>query len=184
MTLPDRTIIDKIYEDNQALVSYLEEQGQISFQSDVDDLFRKNLLLSIASYFEFVLKDTLLEFFGEQTNDSDLIIAFLKNKAIERQYHTYFNWGGKNANSFFGLFGNEFKNFMNKEIQNDEKLKQSIRAFLKLGDLRNQLVHKNFATFPLENTRGEIFALYQQAVVFINLFPQKLREHVERNSGV
>lgn len=42
------------------------------------------------------------------------IAEFIRNKAIERQYHTYFNWKENKAtsiNGFWGLWGDEFKNF-------------------------------------------------------------------------
>ena len=68
-------------------------------------------------------------------------------------------------------------------MKNNTELDEGIRAFLKLGDMRNQLGHQNFSIFPLENTTDEIFALYKKALVFIDVFPQKLREYVERNSA-
>jgi hypothetical protein len=178
---PRAAIINKIYDDNHALIEYLAANGEVSFQSEVDNNFRKTLLLSAASYFEAILKDSLIEFFQEQTGHSDIVVRFIENKAMERQYHTFFSWDGNNANSFFGLFGAEFKKFMQTEVKNNKELDEAVRAFLKLGSMRNQLVHQNFAIFPLESTADEIFALCQKALLFIDSFPQKLREYIEKN---
>jgi RiboL-PSP-HEPN len=145
------TIIDRLYQDNRTLINYLASQGEISLQSNVDSDFRKTLLLASASYFEATIKDYILKFVEEQTNINHPVLNFVKNKGIERQFHTFFAWEGRNANSFFGLFGGDFKDFMIANIQAEPKLEASIRAFLELGGTRNQLVHQNFATFTLGN---------------------------------
>lgn len=172
------SVVDRLYRDNRDLLDYLQRNGEISYQVEVDSNFRKTLLLSAASYFESIVKDILLEFFKEQTNNSDIVLSFIENKAIERQYHTYFNWEGNNANSFFGLFGEGFRDFMRIEVRTNKQLDDSIRAFLKLGNTRNQLVHQNFASFTLESTADEIYQLYQQAAYFIDVLPLKLREYL------
>jgi len=94
------SIIDRIYEENEVLLNYLEERGQISLRSNVDNNFRKTLLLSAASYFESEIKESIVKFVTEFVSDENPILEFVKNKAIERQYHTYFSWKGRNANSF------------------------------------------------------------------------------------
>ncbi len=174
------TIIDAIYKDNRALLEYLAQQGEVSFQSNVAANFRKTLLLSVASYFESTVKDSLLEFFGEESKE--LTVAFVRNKAIERQYHTFFSWEAKNANGFFGLFGSGFREFMSSEVAKNEELAKAIKAFLKLGNSRNELVHENFAIFPLETTPEQIHELYQQAITFIEALPVKLREYNSRQA--
>jgi hypothetical protein len=171
-------VVDRLYRDNRDLLDYLQRNEEISYRVEVDSNFRKTLLLSVASYFESIMKDILLDFFKEQTNKSTVVLSFIENKAIERQYHTYFNWEGNNANSFFGLFGEDFRDFMKKEVRTDNQLDESIRAFLKLGNTRNQLVHQNFASFSLENTAEEIYQLYEQAEYFVDVLPKKLREYV------
>ena len=178
-----QTIIDHFYKDNRDLIGYLKLKGEISYQSDVEDHFRKTLLLSTASYFEANLKEILIDFFQERTNRSEILVRFIQNKAIERQYHTFFSWQEKNANAFFGLFGDGFKGFMKTEVKGDSKLDESIKAFLKLGDSRNALVHENFATFPLESSAEEIYELYKQASFFIETLPVKLREYAERENA-
>jgi len=174
------TIIDSLYKDNEDLVEYLKSMNQVSFQTNVEDSFRKTFLLAIASYFESKIRDILVDFFEEQ-GCSGLIFNFIKNKAMERQYHTYFSWKESNANSFFALFGSEFGTFMKTEVKRSKELEESIRAFLKLGNLRNALVHDNFATYSLNSTTNEIYADYKKAILFVELLPEKFREYA-RNS--
>jgi RiboL-PSP-HEPN len=100
----------------------------------------------------------------------------VKNKALARQYHTFFNWDARNANSFFGLFGGDFKDFMTAKVEDDSTLEAGIKAFLQLGDSRNELVHENFATFALDKTAEEIYELYKKALRFVEVFPMTLSE--------
>jgi hypothetical protein len=177
------TIIDRLYKDNQELLAYLVEKGEISFQSNVEDNVRKTLLLSAASYFESTIMDILISFFQELTNNSELTIKFIQNKALQREYSKLFKWDGNNANMFFAFFGEGFKDFMKAEVKKDKQLEEAIRAFLKLGNSRNELVHENFAIFPLQNTADEIYELYKQAALFVKILPEKLREYADKTQA-
>lgn len=118
----------------------------------------------------------ILDFADERSNSDAQILELVRKKAVERQYHTYFQWGGKNANQFFSLFGADFLEYMKSLIKSDKQLELAVEAFLELGELRNRLVHQNFGTFALEKTVDEIFKLYKSANVFIDDFPTRLRE--------
>ena len=101
------TIVDRLYKEIKELQKFLEEQSEISFATFSDSNFRKSLLLSSASFFEKEIKRIIEEFTNEKTQNNFALTAFLKNKAIARQYHTFFNWNDNNANSFFGLLKQE-----------------------------------------------------------------------------
>ena len=102
---------------------------------------------------------------------------FVRNKAIARQYHTWFEWTEKNANKFFALFGSEFKSAMSGRIKDSEELRLSVQSFLEVGNERNRLVHQDYATFQMEKTLDEIYALYKGALKFVEMLPIALREH-------
>lgn len=174
MTITE-TIVDRLYSEFQGLVYYLNQKGEISFGITADGNFRKSLLLSAASYFERRICDDILIFTREVSYDNERLVEFVKNKAIARQYHTFFNWDSQNANTFFGLFGEPFKIFMVSEIQHDGALSEAIRAFMELGRERNRLVHQDYGTFTLEKTADEIYQLYKAALPFVECIPQKLR---------
>lgn len=171
------TIIDILYQENKELVEFLQENGYYSLSTNTENTFPKVLLLATASYFEDLIKNTLMDFFQQET--SEPLFLFVKNKAIERQYHTFFDWKSKNANQFFGLFGDGFKKFMKEQIGKDERLEQAIRAFLEIGNTRNILVHENFGGFHTYKTTQEIYNLYQQALVFVEAFPSLLHTYIE-----
>lgn len=138
------TIIDSLYEENRSLLDYLNKAGEVSLVTVVSESFRKSLALSVASYFETLIQDGIVSVVEQCSGGADAVLEFVKNKAIERQYHTYFDWDRSNANRFFGLFGSGFKEYMNKKVQASEQLAASIKAFVELGSIRNQLVHQNF----------------------------------------
>lgn len=177
------TIIDVLYDQNRELAEYLSAQAQPSFESRVNDQFRKTLLLAIASYFEVRIREDLTTFVTETVGPDHPLLHLSKRKAIERQYHTYFQWSGKNANAFFALFGDGFKDFMGNEIKSNPELDESIKAFLALGETRNQIVHQNFAEFTLEKTPEEIYTLYKQARMFVETWHTHLRAFASKSSA-
>ncbi|MBP1157668.1 MULTISPECIES: HEPN domain-containing protein [unclassified Paenibacillus] len=167
------TFIDVVYNESKAIKDFLKEQDQISFLSEVDDQSRKSLLLSAASYFESRLTDILLNHLKHITNQNPMIVSFVKNKAISRQYHTYFKWDDVNANQFWGLFGNDFKNEMKELIRNNPKIDEAVKAFLEIGNERNKLVHGNFAIYKLEKTLEEIYSLSKVAELFLEFLEHR-----------
>ena len=173
------TVIDSIVADNKLLTSYLERAEEWSMRSTVDGSFRKVLLMSAASYFEFHICASIVQIFSDKTNGWEPVGAFTKNKGISRQYHSFFNWDGRNANSFFALFGPGFKQRMENQVKNAPALQASVKSFLELGELRNGLTHLNFANYPLDKTVDEIYVLYQEANLFVETFLTNLRDFVE-----
>ncbi len=168
------TIIDKIYEDYLELFKYLENNKEISLRNDADNNFKKVLVLSTASYFEHEITQILLRFISKYSNNNSKIYSFTKRKAIDRQYHTYFDWDAKNANKFFSLFGDDFKGIIENDLKSNEWLERSIKDFIRIGSTRNELAHENFANFTLDMTSKDVYELYNSAKLFIEYLTEKL----------
>ncbi len=170
------------------IVKFLNSNSQPSLASDANKHFNKALVLASASYFEHEIQKIIIEFFEEKTNNNVMILSFLKNKAISRQYHTYFQWEEKNkpkkdANQFFSLFGESFKESAKQDMK-DIDLKESMEAFLEIGHLRNILVHSNFAAYSLDSkTPDEVFLLYKKGLDFISYLKNKLIPIESKNDG-
>lgn len=163
--------MDRIYQDNLDLLKFLEEKNEPSFMIQFNTIFTKTMLLSSASYFEHEICRMIQVFIERKTQNDDCIISIVKQKAIERQYHTYFgwkDWQSGNVNSFFSLFGQAFKDQRSKEVKDNDKLKSAVKAFLEIGNERNKLVHQNFADCTVEKTAEEVYELYKQATLFID----------------
>ncbi len=174
--MPDPTVIDGLYEDAKAIIKTLDQSAEVSLQVVVGDQFRKVLLLAAASYFEHRVCNAVLEFVYERSGGSALVSNFVRNKAVSRQYHTWFNWNDNNANQFFGLFGSQFRTEMISKVNASGDLRAGIEAFLELGSERNKLIHQDYATFPLEKTLEEIYGLYRSALTFVEQIPGSLRD--------
>ena len=185
--------VEQLKHEYQLIAEYLEATQQISLLSDLNKNFRKVLLLSAGSYFEHKVTSILSDFARSKSND-DRIVNFLEKQAISGKYHQLFDWGkkdkpdepGKSANTFFKLFGENFKAQIDTEIkvvstdtpeekENREKIKSSMEAFIEIGHLRNILVHSNFADYNYDQkTTDEIFQLFQKAEPFIEYLQRKL----------
>jgi hypothetical protein len=176
--------VEQLKEEYSAIGKYLLDNREVSLHSDLNKHFRKVLILSAGSYFEHQITEILSDFASEKSNKDERVKNFLVNQAIKQKYHTLFSWGekdnpnspGKNANTFFKLFGNEFKDEIEKEIKADVELDKSIKAFIEIGHLRNILVHSNFAEYIYEQkTSDEIFTLFQTAEPFLKYLQEKLK---------
>ena len=56
-------------------------------------------------------------------------------------------------------------------------MKSNAKAFLELGMLRNNIVHRNFASFSLEKSFEEIIELYRKGNNFIRFIESLLSEY-------
>ena len=174
----DDDAIERLCEEHDELIEHLLATGRITWKSRADDQFAKALLLAVASRFETLLTTCVVETFDNAMGGSDALVAFVRKEAIERRYHTWFAWRGKNANQFFGSFGEDFKDAMAAKVKNDPELDDAVKAFLELGSLRNQLVHEDYATFSMQKTPTEVLAQYRSARRFVDGFADDLREYV------
>ncbi len=171
MSTPIQKLIDNYYE----LYDLLVKQGEISQSIQVNEHYRKILLLSCASYYEKQITQIIKDFVMLKTED-ERIISFVNNKAINRQYHTYFQWDQtNNINQFLGLFGAEFKKTIAEEIKSSDELSKQISSFLEIGAERNKMVHQNFLEYQLEKTFDEIVKLHKEALNFINYIKSKFQ---------
>jgi RiboL-PSP-HEPN len=173
-----QSIVDRIYQDNLDLLEFLEEKNEPSFMVQFNTIFAKTMLLSAASYFEHEICVIIQTFIERKTENDERIISILKQKAIDRQYHTYFSWKEwekGNANSFFSLFGEVFKERASQEIKTNVNLKNAVRDFLEIGNERNKLVHQNFANCILEKNANEVYNLYKEAQKFIDFLDNQFR---------
>jgi hypothetical protein len=168
-------VIERLYEDNKLLLGRLVAANEVSLAATIDDVFRKALLLAAASYFKQAICSAILKYVSDRADADAAVVALTKVKAIDRQYHTYFEWDSPNANSFFGYFGDAYKQHAKARVEKDPALREAIRAFLEIGSLRNQLVHRDFATFTLNKTSDEICSSYKLALPFVEFVPKSLR---------
>lgn len=169
------TSVDALYASFSAILALLKEKGEVSLESELSRNFAKALLLASASYFERRMCDEVEGFVKESANGNLAVCALVRTKAITRQYHTWFKWDVANANAFFAMFGQDFKDAMQKRVAADDALRSSISSFMTIGAERNRLVHSDFASFDLTSTADEVFGKYQDALGFVDQVGALLR---------
>lgn len=155
------------------LIEFCRSNNQVSFELYINDTYKKMLLLSAASFFESILTKTIHDLADNKSHHNPEVVAFLDNKALKRQYHTFFDWDKNNTNQFLGLFGDAFKLAARKKIQGDNLI-DAESAFIAIGRERNRLVHQNFVEAQINDTFEEIYAKYENACNFVELITQLL----------
>lgn len=161
------TIIDSYVSQHEELSDFLGINNEISLKLDADRGFTKVLILACASYFEDRIVQIISEYSSVITNSNKLILSFIRNKGLERQYHTLFDWNENNANKFFAYFGDELKTKHKTDLKNSDNLMSCEKDFMFLGRTRNILVHSNFASASIEETYEEIYEKFKNAIKFI-----------------
>jgi hypothetical protein len=169
------TAVDTVYVELRDAAAKLAAANEVSLQIALEAHARKTLLLSAASYFEMQLTREVQDFTNEVTGNNFLISNLVQTKAISRQYHQWFEWDKNNPNKFFSMFGKEFKNYMEKRLNEVDALAESGRAFMEIGRERNLLVHNDYASFPINKTPDEVYALYQKARLFVETIGAEFR---------
>lgn len=167
-------VVDALKREHDALRGYLQE-AEPSLASSAESSFAKTLVLAGASYLEHSVQQCIIALYRDVAPEEGPVVQFVSNKAIARQYHTFFEWNAGNANSFFAMFGGKLRTAVKELVQKEPDLDTSIRAFLELGGVRNQLVHQNYAAFTLEKTGDEVYALFTEARKFVVRLPELLR---------
>lgn len=169
------TKVDELYKNFQEVIKFLNENSQPSLSTYADDTFRKVIVIAAASHFEEEIKDIILKFIEKESNKNIYLMSFVKNKAIEKKFHTYFSWERSNCNNFFGLFGEEFKDMASKKVDENSTLKEATKSFMEIGRTRNIILHQNFATISLESTAKEYYELYKKSFPFIEFLKENLK---------
>jgi hypothetical protein len=176
----DETAVDRFYGDGTALVRLAESSGDASATVFAQDLFRKALVLSIASYFERRVTEVVLAGISGDLPDRHPMRQFCENRGLVRQYHSLFDWESSNANRFFAFFGAAFKEVVSRRVRDTDGMADAVVAFLQLGQLRNRMVHGNFDSFMADDTADEIFDKFQRASRFLEEFSGWLQQYCER----
>lgn len=157
--------VEKLYEDLDRLVESLKLTGEPSLAVSVSETASKALLMAAASNFEAEFSK-MFEEVARQLG-SPYVANFAMNQGVVRKFHTLFSWDAANANSFFKLFGDEFKERATRRAKEDSEFEASIVEFVRIGQGRNQLIHSDFAAFPLDHTLQELIERYRAARAFL-----------------
>lgn len=165
------TRIKALYEEYKELIVFCQENKQISFEMYINNIYKKALLLSAASYFEFTITKIIHDYVAETSQNNMELIAFVDNKTLNRQYHTLFNWKENNANQFFGAFGESLK-LSAKNMIKERGLIDAEVAFMEIGRERNNLVHRNYVEAVVNSTFEEIYEKYLRACQFIEFLAE------------
>lgn len=170
------TVVDDFYGKIAQLLKIVDSAKETSLHVWATDHLRRILVLVIANYFENRVTEVMNRFV-ETHSGNPMIKAFLQ-KAMERKYYQYFEWTQRkkpNADNFFSLFGQDFKEEACLDVNDCQGLKEGIAAFIEIGDTRNHLIHRKLEEVPLPKTGEEYYLLYKKALVFLEYVDSKLR---------
>jgi hypothetical protein len=159
--------IKKSYEDILLFQDKLISMNDLSTWTNFEPIFRKNLLLSCASYYEFFVYKNIERIYKSLSKSKKHLCEFTVN-SLNRRYHTLFDWDNKNTNSFLRMFGEEKKNQVRKIIDSSEDILEGEKLFLEIGNKRNILVHTNYCNATVNISLSDIYSHHISIIKFLN----------------
>lgn len=169
--------IDKLLPTNTTL---------ISFRNEYIDLSRRILLISAANSFERHLCRFIPNIFGN--SDENIIYHFISKQALSRKYHTLFKWEqeteNKKANSFYSLFGGNFKNEIRGKIDSVQDLKKGENDFITLGNERNQIAHQGVKFADFTRDIDGVYILYISSLEFYVFLCSTLKQKCQIDTKI
>jgi hypothetical protein len=167
--------LNAFFEERLEIARQLTELGEISLLNTFNTDLPRVFVVAAASYFEALVTDHLRDFFAETSGDNAAVAAFMNNRALFRNYHSLFAWSDKSVNGFFKIFGAPCLEHYKLLLKANDWLDPSAKAFLKLGEARNLLVHGNFALHSPSMTASDIQQRFEEAARFVEAIPRVLR---------
>lgn len=153
-----------LYQDYVELVSDLRMSP--SGLSSLNRSYHKHLLVAAASSLEDKVKALVPEIFSR--HGTERLAAFVAKQVMARGYHTLFEWKSGTAQGFFTSFGDVCGQTFKAALKTNDQLKAQHAAFMQLGQLRNQVVHNDYASALIELTPREIIDRYNLALEFVD----------------
>lgn len=158
--------MEALYEDYVALLDELAASP--SGLAAVNRTYSKHLVVAAASSLEDYVKESVPTIFDRRGNGR--MGAFVASAVFARGYHTLFDWKATSAQKFFSSFGPECAAAFRAALRDDDDLKVEHDAFMLLGQLRNELVHNDFASKSIDQTPAEVIARYRLGLLFVARF--------------
>ncbi|KAA8885088.1 hypothetical protein F3087_30045 [Nocardia colli] len=163
MTGPVRSL----YEDYRGLVEDLKDRSPSGLAA-LNRTYHKVILVAAASSLENQVKRVIESMFREHGRDE--LSFFVADRVMSRGYHQLFDWNNEKAKILFSSFGPGCAKLFEQTLKNDNEFNKEHFAFMRLGKLRNMLVHRDYATYALDETPDELYELYRLAVLFPGRF--------------
>ena len=161
------SLLKRLVDESDELRKFLSAQAQLSLLRAAEDNSRKALVLSAASLFEHRIIEAILSYADKASSSDGCVTSLIRNKAVKRQFHTFFDWDNKKPGTFFTLLGDELGGKLKADCAISPG-KGQVDAFLEVGRLRNCLVHQNYAEFFLDKSADDIRQLCENADRFVD----------------
>ena len=156
--------VESLYSDYEELVREIPTSSP-SGLSALNRSFHKHLLVASASNLEEQVKDLIPRLFVNHGRGE--MGTFVFRRVLARGYAGLFEWKDMKAQGFFSSFGDDAGKDFKARLREDDAFRADHDAFMRLGHLRNEVVHNDYALFNVELTPSEIVKLFRRACQFV-----------------
>lgn len=155
--------VESLYRDYTSLVASIGTD--FSGMTALNRSYHKHLLVAAASNLESQVKKLVPAIFLDQGTHA--LSVFVEKAVMARGYHGLFDWNNESAAPFFANFGDACRANFKAELKADDTLSREHKAFMRLGNQRNLVVHNDYATYAIDWTPDDVIENYRLACAFV-----------------
>ena len=134
---------------------------------DTRSVFAKTMILAAGNWLERRTLHVLVDFANSVASQPTLAY-FVKTRALDRKFHTLFDWESGKVNSFLGKFDTGFKEKVLQAVQENNDVLLASHDFVNLVAQRNVLAHSSRLADEAQFTAADVRTKFYNAAGWVS----------------
>ena len=161
--------MEYLYTNVSRHINELRDSDQLSLSNDIAVILTKLVIVDGSSIFENYIKTCIFSI-AENKKAQNLI-----EMLMEKKFWSMFDSKFKSLNRFLKHFGSEFSEEFINSVKDNEELSDSERNFLRLLQLRGDLVHNNNSlSYSIPVTHEEAHNTFTRSILIVKYLAENL----------
>lgn len=142
--------------------------SDLESQTNLGEMLPKHLLLAAASYLEYQMMAAIENNFESCWGEHSNYWTFVKRQGFTKSFYKLFEIKNHSDTKFLASFGIEnWRDQIRANFESEIEYDQVKMDFFKILDIRNDLVHNNYANGKIEFTVSDIIGKFRNAEKFV-----------------
>ena len=163
---PQESYVERLWNNLADLEQHIAKEDA-TLLVDTRSTFAKTMILAAGNWLERRTVHVLVDF-ATSASSGQTLVSFVKTGALERRFHTLFDWNSGNVNSFLGKFGKDFRNKVKLAVQENNDVLLASHDFVNLVAERNALAHSSRLADEAQFTASDVRAKFYNAAGWVS----------------
>ena len=163
---PKESYVERLWNNLADLEQSIPEEDVILLVN-TRSAFAKAMILAAGNWLERRTLHALADFTASSSNKQTLVF-FVRAGAIDRKFHTLFNWKSGTVNYFLGKFGKDFKEKVLEASGENDNVQRASHDFMNLVAERNKLAHSSQIGDEAQFTASDVRTMFYNAAGWVS----------------